>query len=191
MSVFFAPDRLETPEFLIRSYFPGDGARIAEAIRTSYDSLKEFVSWASPDYSNDSAEWTARRGRGMYLLNRDYPMGIFSPDGERFLGGTGYRLFGAPLEEYSVEISMWLRGSAAGKGLATRVLLALLDWGFSDAWPWAKIMWVCDVRNAASIRVAQKGGLTLEGTMRRHPLPGRPDMHQFAILRDEYHRHAP
>jgi RimJ/RimL family protein N-acetyltransferase len=191
MSFFFAPDQLETPDFLIRSYLPGDGTRLAEAVRESYQELRDFIMWARPDYDDEAGEWTARRSRGMYLMNTDFAMGIFTPDGSRFIGGTGFRMFGAPLETYSTEISMWIRTSEAGKGLATRILTTMLDWGFSDAWPWAKIMWVCDVRNAASIRVATKGGMKLEGTMRKYPLRGKPDMHQYALLRDEYVRSNP
>lgn len=190
MSFFFAPDRLETPDYLIRSFFPGDGVQVAEAVRESYEAMRGFITWASPTYSDEEAEWIVRRSRANYLTNKDFSMGVYSPDGKRFLGGTGYRLFGAPLEDNSVEISMWIRSSATGSGLATGVLKSLLDWGFSAAWPWAKIMWVCDVRNTASIRVATKGGMTLEGTLRKYPLPDNPDMHHFAVLRDDYVRNG-
>ena len=46
---FIAPDRIETPEFTVRSYEPGDGALIARGIRDSSEHLHTFLPFATPD----------------------------------------------------------------------------------------------------------------------------------------------
>ena len=83
---------------------------------------------------------------------------------------------------------MWISAAYAGQGLGSRALAALLAWGFSD-WPWERLTWHCDTRNVASARVAEKNGLTREGTLRadRFGVDGqRRDTHIYAILRDEW-----
>jgi RimJ/RimL family protein N-acetyltransferase len=94
-----------------------------------------------------------------------FVVGVFSPDGERLLGGTGFHLREGPLSSASAEIGMFVRASEAGKGLGTRVLSAMLHWGFGE-WPWQRLSWRCDDRNKASLRVAQKAGLSHEGSLR-------------------------
>ena len=81
-----------------------------------------------------------------------------------------------------------IRGSYAGQGLGTRVLQAMLQWGFED-WGWQRLSWHCDTRNHASASVARKNGLTLEGTLRSDALDvegKRRDTYMFAMLRDEW-----
>ncbi|MBX3063936.1 MAG: GNAT family N-acetyltransferase [Anaerolineae bacterium] len=186
-SYFFPPQRLETPEFTLRIFEQGDGKLLAEAVRSSYDHLHEFISWATPDYSDDRGEADARRFLGKYLLNEDFVLAITPPDNSRILGTTGYRLFGYPWDNLGVEISMWLCGDVAGKGLGTRVLREMLRWGFTD-WPWVRIMWLCESQNLASARVAAKAGMHLEGKFRNYTFTAshHADALQFALVRDEF-----
>src|SRR5258708_29271919 len=89
LDYFFAPDRIDRPDFTIRSYQPGDGAMIAEAINSSYEHLKTYMGWARPDLPAIESERNCRRFRAQYLLNENYVLGIFAPAGDRLLGGTG------------------------------------------------------------------------------------------------------
>ena len=132
------------------------------------------------------AEARCRRFAARYLLNEDFTLGIW--DGDRMAGGTGFHLRGAPLELWKADIGMWIRGSYAGQGLGTRVLRAMLTWGFEE-WGWERLSWHCDTRNIASARVAQKNGMVLEGTLRSDALDvegRRRDTHIFAMLRQEW-----
>jgi RimJ/RimL family protein N-acetyltransferase len=188
MSYFLAPDRFDTPEFSLRALQPGNGKLMAETIRASYDHLKTFMPWASTEYSDELGEEFVRTSWAHYLLNENYGIGIFSPDGQRYLGGTGFHLRWGGLETETVEIGMWIAGSEAGKGLGTRTLLALLEWGFTE-WPWQRLVWLCDTGNLASARVAEKAGMVKEARMRcDFPVgPGkRRDTFMFAMLKDEW-----
>lgn len=183
-----APERYEASGFVIRSYHPGDGARFTEAKVASYDHLKKFMTWATPSQSVEAGEQSCREVRGRWLLAADFALGIWEPGERRLLGGCGYHLREGALELGNAEIGMWIRGDAANQGLGTRVLRALLDWGFTE-WPWLRLSWRCSSANVASQRVAEKAGLRREGVLRSHAIDAdgqRRDTVCYAMLRDDW-----
>jgi len=185
---FFAPDQYVTAEFTIRSYVPGDGPLLAEAVNASYEHLRRFMPWAKPHTEEVEAEQTVRRFRGEYLLSTNFVLGIFSPDGKRLLGGSGFHLREGELDNRAAEIGMWIRADAAHRGLGARVLRALLTWGFSE-WPWERLTWRCNEENVASRRTAEKAGMQLEGRFRgniRLPDGTRETTLAFAALKSEW-----
>lgn len=183
---YVAPLAYEASGFTIRAYRPGDGAALADAITSSYEHLIVWMPWARRDQSIEESESLCRRFAAKYLLNEDFTLGIWR--GETLLGGTGFHLRHGPLAWKVAEIGMWIRASEAGKGLGTDALRAMLDWGFTD-WGWERIVWKCDTLNPASARVAEKCGLTLEGTM-RSAMPregkGRRSMHLYAMVVEDW-----
>jgi RimJ/RimL family protein N-acetyltransferase len=119
-------------------------------------------------------------------------IGIFAPDGRRLLGGAGFHLREGPLSTACAEIGMFLRKSESGHGLGTRALEGLLDWGFTE-WPWLRLSWRCDQRNAASLRVAEKAGLLREGVLRGQRAEtgdGRRDTACYALTRADWMKRA-
>jgi RimJ/RimL family protein N-acetyltransferase len=189
MSTFFAPERFVTPNFILRTYFPGDGEKMSEAVNSSYEHLSVFMAWAKEHQSAEESEGLVRTFRAKYLTNEDFVIGIFSPDESQLLGGTGYHLREGPLQFGNAEIGMWIRASEAGKGLGTAVLNALVQWGFTE-WGWNRLAWKCDINNVASQRTAEKAGFTLEGTLRKH-LPNhhggaKRDALYYGILKEEW-----
>jgi RimJ/RimL family protein N-acetyltransferase len=183
---FIAPLSYRHGELTIRSYQPGDGPALLEATVSSYEHLRPWMPWATAQDTPEAAEARCRRFAGNYLLNEDFVLGIWA--GDILVGGTGFHLRWGPLDEGNAEIGMWVRASHVGRGLGSQVLGALLGWGF-DAWGWERLVWRCDTRNAASVQVARKNGLTLEGTLRSDALDVqglRRDTYQFSILRAEW-----
>lgn len=189
MDYLIPPERIDTETFTIRSYQPGDGPLLSEAVSASYAHLRPFMPWAKPYQSPQESEEICRKARGRWLLATDFTLGIFSPAGDRVLGGCGYHLRGEPLALSQAEIGMWIRGNAAGQGLGTAALLTLLRWGFS-AWPWVRLEWHCDAVNRGSARTAEKAGMQQEAHLRRDMLAAnsteRRDTLIFAALRDEW-----
>lgn len=165
MGNWFAPERHEADGFVLRSYDAGDGPLLVAASTESYEHLRPWLPWATPDQSVDDAELIARRFRAKYLMHEDFVIGAFSRDNGRLVGGTGFHLREGPLSSACAEIGMWVRTHEAGRGLGTRMLQAMLEWGFTE-WPWLRLSWRCDDRNKASMRVAEKGGLLSEGLLR-------------------------
>ncbi len=184
----FAPERYVTEAFVLRSYQPGDGPLLREAIVSSYDYLRPRMLWAKKDQSEEEAEREVRTFRARYLLAEDFIMGIFSPDEAQLWGGVGFHMRHGPVSHGRAEIGMWIRASEAGRGLGTAVLRSLIDWGFTE-WPWERLVWVCHASNRASARVAEKGGMLQEGRQRGHFLHDdgtREDFLLFSILKEEW-----
>jgi RimJ/RimL family protein N-acetyltransferase len=187
---FAAPERYQGSSFLLRSYQLGDGAKVSEAVNSSYDHLKTFMPWAKPEQSVELSEQLCRLFRGQWLLAQDFVIGIWEPDGSRLLGGCGYHLREGGLELCNAEIGMWIRADRAARGLGTEVLRALLRWGFTE-WPWLRLSWRCSGANVASQRTAEKGGLLREGVLRSNaidPDGQRRDTFCYALLRDDWLR---
>ena len=184
-----APDHFEHPEFLIRCYQPGDGAALNAALASSYEHLSPFMPWAQHAQSVEQSERFARESRARYLLAENFNLAVFDPSGAEILGGSGFHLREGTLSARNAEIGMWIRGDMAGKGLGTSVLLAVLEWGFTE-WPWLRLSWRCDPLNTASARVAEKAGMQVEGTLRNQTWAvqgdGRRDTLCFSMLRDEW-----
>ena len=188
MDHLFAPERFETNDFILRSYDVGDGPLVADAVNSSYDHLRPWMPWPKPHQSVEESEKLVRQFRARFLLSEDFVIGIFSVDGRQLLGGTGFHLREGPIASACAEIGMFIRQSEAGRGLGTRVLRALVQWGFTD-WPWLRLAWRCDQRNGASARVAEKAGLRLEGVLRGQPAvvgEGRRDTACYAVLKSEW-----
>ncbi len=188
MGQLFAPERHDAGDFVLRSYEEGDGAALLSANLESYEHLRPWMPWATQDQTVDDTEILVRRFRGKYLMNEDFVVGAFSPDGQRLLAGTGFHLREGPLTSGCAEIGMFVRASEAGRGLGTRVLSAMLRWGFTE-WPWQRLSWRCDNRNAASMRIAQKCGLRLAIPTRGkggEATSGRRDTACFALTRSDW-----
>ena len=188
MDYLFAPERYEADGFVLRSYDLGDGPLHADALNASFEHLQPWMPWAKPHQSAQDSEQFVRRARARYLLAEEFIIGVFADDGARLLGSAGFHLREGPISSGCAEVGMFIRQSEAGRGLGTRVLLALLDWGFAD-WPWLRLAWRCDRNNAASVRVAEKAGLRLEGVLRgqrAHVGEGRRDTACFALTKSEW-----
>lgn len=48
MDYLFAPERYEADGFVLRSYDVGDGHRLATAANESYEHLRPWMPWATP-----------------------------------------------------------------------------------------------------------------------------------------------
>ncbi len=183
---FFAPEYFRKGELELRIYRPGDGAALREATLSSYEHLRTWMAWAKTEEPLDVVEERCRRLAAKYLTNEEFVIGAWI--GEELVGGTGFHLRCGPLAWGVAEIGMWIRASRANQGMGTRVLEAMLEWGFTE-WGWERLIWKCDTRNIGSARVAEKCGLTREATFRSSALGvdgQRRDMWQYAILREEW-----
>jgi RimJ/RimL family protein N-acetyltransferase len=91
-------------------------------------------------------------------------------------------------EAATVEVGYWTAGPARGRGLTTRALRLISRWALEEAGA-ARIQLRADVLNVASMRVAEKAGYTLEGTLRAAGFNGRQnrriDYAVFSLLPGE------
>ncbi|MCB0077638.1 MAG: GNAT family N-acetyltransferase [Anaerolineales bacterium] len=184
-----APDRFAGNSFLLRSYYPGDGPALAEAVNGSYTHLRRFMTWSKPHTSVEEAEVLVRQFRGRYLLAEDFVIGIFDPTEHQLWGGTGFHLRLGPLSEARAEIGMWIRASEVGRGLGAAALRGMIQWGFT-VWPWQYLAWRCHSENVASARTALSAGMRLVERRRDDRDEGRADTLIFGMARAEW-RGAP
>jgi RimJ/RimL family protein N-acetyltransferase len=87
---------------------------------------------------------------------------VQSPDGE-FLGMMS--IIKLDLAGREGELGYIIARQARGRGVATRALRLLTDWAF-DALGLQRAELRINTDNAGSVRVAERSGYTLEGTMR-------------------------
>lgn len=170
----------------LRMFSLEDVAELQYAVFESYEHLKPWMPWASDRQTMLQTEKIIRRLMANYLSNEDYTISVW--DGDSLVGGTGFHLRCGPVDWRCAEIGMWIRSTLAGQGWGTRTLEQMLEWGF-NTWGWERLTWKCDTRNEGSIRVAQKCGLTLEGTFLSDAIDvdgKRRDTHQFAILKTDW-----
>jgi len=108
----------------------------------------------------------AREWIGSYEEGRRYctraAFAIEAPDGT-FLGvGLFPRI---EREGRQAEIGYVIAPAARGRGVATRTLRLLTDWGFAELGLQRLELWI-DVANPASERVAERAGYVREGVLR-------------------------
>jgi RimJ/RimL family protein N-acetyltransferase len=147
----------------LRPWLAGDVEQLVEACKDS-----EIPRWtAVPDtYTTADAEaWV-----------RGDPVGE-EPWGDRVSfcvadATTPERLFGAMslmriAPGNGAEIGYWIAPWARGRGVATRAVRALAEWG-SEEFELRRVELIIAVENEASNRVAEKAGFTREGTLRQY-----------------------
>jgi RimJ/RimL family protein N-acetyltransferase len=99
----------------------------------------------------------------------------------------GHVVGGANLnfQAYDVaEASYFLRASARGRGIGTRALLLLTDWGFRERRQ-ARVFLRCHPENAGSVALAERAGFTYEGLERQsaaYPDGRRFDSRVYSML---------
>lgn len=87
----------------------------------------------------------------------------------------------------SCEVGVWTEPAGQGHGLITAAVGHLLDHALIER-GLARAEWHCDPRNVRSAAVAERVGMTAEGTLRSYyPHNGeRQDMQIWGILQDEW-----
>ncbi|MEV7287613.1 GNAT family protein [Streptomyces sp. NPDC093252] len=101
------------------------------------------------------------------------------------VGGVLFRIFDTATGV--CEIGCWLEPAATGRGLVTRACRVLIDWAVDDR-GMHRVEWHAASLNTASVRTAERLGLTREGVLRASfPWQGvRQDTEIWAVLADEW-----
>jgi ribosomal-protein-serine acetyltransferase len=101
------------------------------------------------------------------------------------VGGVLFRTMDFRMQ--TAEAGCWLEPAATGKGLVTRAVTAIIDWAVEERGI-HRVDWWAAVRNAASLAVAQRLGMTKEGVLRDAYLHRgeRYDMEVWSVLAPEW-----
>jgi len=150
---------LHTDEFVIRPFEPGDASQFVAAVQESGTTLGPTMPWWKPDYSvKEASEFFASCAEAI-KAGKAYDVGIFQPDGSSFIGGISVNRIDP---DYRIgNVGYWVRESMQNRGLCTKAAEAIIEFGLNTL-GLVRLEIVIMADNAASRRVAEKVGATLE-----------------------------
>lgn len=177
---------IRTERTIVRCWNPTDAVLLKEAIDSSLDHLRPWMSWAEQEPTEIDAKVQLLRGfRGRFDLGQDFAYGIFDLDEQKVLGGTGLH---TRLGQGALEIGYWIRADCINRGLATEVAAALSRVAF-EVNQVNRVEIHCDPLNIRSAAIPRKLGFTHEATLRQR-VQGRGgelrDEMIWTLLRSEY-----
>ncbi len=91
------------------------------------------------------------------------------------------------VEQGTAEAGCWLEPSAVGKGLVTRAARVIIDWAVEERGI-HRVEWIASAANEASIAVARRLGMTMDGVLRESRLyrGKRRDLEVWSVLAPEW-----
>jgi ribosomal-protein-serine acetyltransferase len=103
------------------------------------------------------------------------------------VGGVLFRTM--DVEQGTAEAGCWLEPSAVGKGLVTRAARVIIDWAVRERGI-HRVEWQVAAGNEASIAVARRLGMKLDGVLRGNYVHRgvRHDTEVWSVLADEWWR---
>jgi ribosomal-protein-alanine N-acetyltransferase len=172
---------------VIRPWREGDAASLASHAnsRPVWQDLRD--DFPHPYTENHAARFLAR------AVTADPPTHFAIVIGGEAVGGIGYHLTG-DARRVDAELGYWLGDSYWGRGIATAAVRAMTAFAFGAHTTLHRIYAVLFAWNAASARVLEKAGFTLESSLRHGAMKQGRAAHQvlYAIVREEGRkRHVP
>jgi RimJ/RimL family protein N-acetyltransferase len=161
------PHRIETPRLYIRPCMPGDGSDVFNAIQESRNELKQWLPFARKAQTLEEVEAGVRDSYAEFIKKTDIRLHIYLKDTDGFIGSTGFHRIDWDVPK--VEIGYWLHTKHTKKGYIVEAVMALAQFALNEL-SCQRVEIRCDERNAASKRVPEKLGFTLEGTIRHDHL---------------------
>jgi RimJ/RimL family protein N-acetyltransferase len=154
---------------------PWQAAEFAAYIEEHRAHLAPWLPWAVSITDEEGARAFLQRyadgqagdSRRIYALRLDGAL----------VGGCLFRVFDVPTG--TCEIGVWLSPDAEGRGLVTRACRELIRWAF-EVRGMTRIEWHCVPHNKRSIAVAERLGMTHEGTLRQ-AFPFNGETHDVQI----------
>ena len=152
--------RVETERLALREFAEDDWRAVLAYQREP--AYLRFYPW------EDRSEQDARSFVNTFIAwrretpRRRFQLAVTLKDGGLLIGSCGIRR--KPDNEWEADIGFELAPAHWGRGLATEAALALVDFGFGELGLHRISSW-CIAGNAASARVLEKAGMTLEGRL--------------------------
>jgi RimJ/RimL family protein N-acetyltransferase len=159
---------LNTPRLLLRPPGPDDAQAYYEALAESILDLRRFLSalpWVAAEPSLEGARQFCERALANHLARKDFPFLMLARGNGRLVGVCGLHRPDWTVPKF--EVGYWCRASAQGEGFVAEALQAVCAHAFHHHGA-MRLEAITDEENLASRRVAERGGFTLEGVLRRH-----------------------
>ncbi|MFD2169757.1 GNAT family N-acetyltransferase [Tumebacillus lipolyticus] len=160
----YVPEKFETKRLLIRAPKDQDAQMLYEAICESFDDLKRWMTWAQQKPILAETQANIRKARQQFYDREDLKLHLFDKETGQLVGCSGLHRIDWQVRKF--EIGYWVRSSFAGRGLITEAVAGITDFAVRKLAA-NRIEIRTNPENARSIRVAERSGFTLEGTLRR------------------------
>lgn len=118
--------KIEIDDLTIRCFEEADAPLIKDAIDTSLEHLRTFMSWAhkEPLPLKTKVE-KVLKFRNNFIENKDFVFAVLR--GDKFLGAAGIH---TRLEGNALELGYWIRADEIKKGITTKAVVALTKVAF-------------------------------------------------------------
>jgi RimJ/RimL family protein N-acetyltransferase len=161
------PERIDTPNLVLRIPRRGDGAALNAAVAASMDELGPWIPWAGKMPTPEESEIHCRRQQAKFILREDFVFLIFAREsdggeGELF-GGTGLHRIDWGLRRF--EIGYWRKTGLEGRGIITETVQAMTRLAFDTLGARRVEIRMAD-DNVKSWKVAERAGYTHEALLR-------------------------
>jgi len=177
--------RIVTPQLVIRCYNPSDAPLLARSVSESLEHLLPWMPWAAAEPEPlDAKVERLRQFRARFDLGQDFVYGIFKPQENQLIGGTGlHTRIGAG----ALEIGYWINKNYINHGYATEAAAALTKVAF-ELHKAERVEIHCAVENVRSAAVPRKLGYTQEAVLRKRSFANGhlTDQMIWTMFPDEY-----
>jgi ribosomal-protein-serine acetyltransferase len=178
--------RLEIPidrDFVIRSWNLDDAAELFQLTDKNRKQLQEWLAWVPETKGEGDSRKFIQKCLKEYREQTGLELGIWYKD--KLIGCIGLHDFNKNSRRAS--IGYWLATEYQGKGIMTRVVKALIDFGFKNL-NLNRIGLEAGEENLKSRAITERLGFTQEGEFRKYEfINGRfIDYVVYSILREEW-----
>lgn len=150
----------------LRPFRPDDARAFHEAATESVAQLEPWMPWCHPGYTlAEAASWVSLQSKA-FADQHEFEF-VMVDRADRILGACGLNQIDQ--RNRRANVGYWVRTSVSGRGMATRAVARLLQWGAANT-DLQRFEIVVAIDNTASIRVAEKVGAAREGVLRHRLL---------------------
>ncbi|WP_148714720.1 GNAT family N-acetyltransferase [Chitinolyticbacter meiyuanensis] len=148
-----------TNDLVIRPFEEGDVDSFVAAARESVSTVGAWMPWCTTAYSpNEAKSWFDLCTKNI-RANVAYDVGIFCASSGLLVGGVSINQINR--QHNFGNIGYWVRQSHQKKGFASRAVLAIAQFGFTEL-KLTRLEIVAAVNNVPSRQVAEKVGASFE-----------------------------
>ena len=181
------PREFSTQRLCFRCYRPGDGATYHQMLQENWEHLYEFMPQSHLEIgSAEDAEAVLRRLAAEWTSRTLFIFGVWDNASGAYVGES--YLANPHWEVPRIEVGYFIVQACTGRGYATEAAQSMVRYAFTEIGV-ERVDLQCRADNAASQRVAERCGFTLEGRSRRqHRMKSGAlvDVLWYGLLRDEW-----
>jgi RimJ/RimL family protein N-acetyltransferase len=159
------PEEFTTERLLIRKTLPGDGKYVFEAMKSSLNELKPWMSWAHMNQTEQDVEANIRDSIAKFITREDLRLHLFNKETGEFIGSSGLHRINWDIPKF--EIGYWIDTRFSGKGYITESTEAITKFAFTELNA-KRVEIRCDSQNTKSRAIPKKLGFTLEGILKNN-----------------------